>query len=174
MTLAVTIVIAAILALALILRIAISHSLQAPDGSRAGQIQPVDVEAFRNLINPAEDDFLRSRLSSHQFRVVRRARLRAAASYVRVAGRNSAVLIRIGEAALAGGDPRTAEAARQLVGDAILLRRNAALALVRIYVALAWPHSGSATEHLVETYERLNGSAMRLGRMQNPGVAVRL
>ncbi|HET6180312.1 MAG TPA: hypothetical protein VFE61_25545, partial [Candidatus Sulfotelmatobacter sp.] len=66
------------------------------------------------------------------------------------------------------------EAARQMVSDAILLRQNAALALCRIGVALAWPHSGLAAAPVLRGYERLNGSAMLLGRLQNPAAPVRI
>jgi hypothetical protein len=96
------------------------------------------------------------------------------AAYVQVAGSNAAVLMRVGEAALAGGDPRLAEAAGQLVNDAILLRRNTTLALVRIYVAMVWPSSEFAALRVVDRYERLSGSAMLLGRLQNPSASVRL
>src|SRR5882757_7065040 len=117
MNLAIVLVIAAVLALAAILSVAVSGSLQTSRGSAglAGTIRPIDVGALRNLINPAEDDYLRRRLPPGQFRVVRRERLRAMAAYVHVAASNAAVLVRVGEAALAGGDPRVAEAAHQLV-----------------------------------------------------------
>jgi hypothetical protein len=175
MTLAIVLVIAAVLALAAIFRIAVSQSLQVSRGANlTGQIQALDVEAFRNLVNPAEDDYLRRRLPSARFRAVRRQRLRAMAAYVQAAGQNAVVLVRMGEAALASGDPRTAEAARQLVNDALLLRRNTTLVFVRIYIALAWPNSGLAAVQVIDRYEHLNGSAMLLGRLQNPRAPLRL
>jgi hypothetical protein len=175
MNLAIVLVIVAVLALATILSVAVSRSLQTRESaSLAGTIRPIDVEAFRNLINPAEDEYLRRRLPPVQFRTVRRERLRAMAAYIHVAARNAAVLVRAGEAALAGGDPRVAEAAHALVNDALLLRRNATVALVRIYLALAWPNSGFAAVRVVDRYERLSGAAMLLGRLQNPAVPVRL
>ena len=175
MTLAIILVIVAVLALIFILRFTVSRSLQVSEGaSLAGKIQPIDVAAFRNLINPAEDDYLRRRLPASEFRVVRRQRLHAMAAYVQTAGRNAAVLVRMGQSALAAANPQTSEAARQLVDNALLLRRNAAFALVRIYVALAWPNSGLAATPILHGYERLNGSAMLLGRLQNPAVPVRI
>ena len=175
MTLAIILVIVAALALIFILGITVSRSLQVSEGaSLAGKIQPIDVAAFRNLINPAEDDYLRRRLPASEFRVVRRQRLRAMAAYVQTAGRNAAVLVLMGQSALAAADPQTLEAARQLVDNALLLRRNATFALVRIYVALAWPNSGLAATPILHGYERLNGSAMLLGRLQNPAAPVRI
>jgi len=175
MTLAIILVIAAAVALIVILGVALSRSLQLSAGTNlATQIQPIDVEAFRNLIDPAEDDYLRRRLPAAEFRIVRRRRLRAMAAYVHTAGRNAAVLVRMGQAALAAGDVPTVEAARRLVDNALLLRRNAAFALLRIYLALAWPNSGLAAEPVLRGYEKLNGSAMLLGRLQNPATPVRI
>lgn len=175
MNLAIILVIAAALALVTILSVAVRRSLQVRDSSNLiAAIRPIDVEAFRNLINPAEDDYLRRRLPRAQFRLVRRERLRAMAAYVRVAGSNASVLVRVGEAALASGDTQLAAAALLLVNDALLLRRNTMVALLRIYLALAWPNSEFAAVRVVDRYERLSGTAMLLVRLQNPRAAVRL
>ena len=174
MMIAIFLVIAAALALVFILGITVSRSLQISSGSGlAGQIQPIDIEAFRNLVDPAEDEYLRRRLTAAEFRLVRRKRLRAVAAYVQVAGRNAAVLVRMGQAAMTG-DSQTTEAAQRLVNSALLLRRNAAFALLRIYIALAWPNSGLAAVPILHGYERLNGAAMLLGRLQNPAAPVRI
>jgi len=179
MTLAIILVIAAALALIFILGVTFSRSLQISSGAGlAAQIQPIDVEAFRNLIDPAGDDYLRRRLPASEFRLVQRQRLRAMAAYVQTAGRNAAVLVLMGQGALTSPDAQTADAARRLVDNALLLRRNAAFALIRIYVALAWPNSGLAATPILHSYEhsyeQLNGSAMLLGRLQNPAVPVRI
>jgi len=175
MTLAIVLVVAAILALIFILGVAVSRNLQiSADAGLTEQIQPLDIEAFRNLIDPAEDHYLRRRLSAADFRLVRRERLRAMAAYLQVAGRNAAVLVRLGQTALTASDTHTVEAARQLVNQALLMRRNAAFALLRIHLALAWPNSGFAASPILDTYERLNGSAMLLGRLQNPAAPVRI
>jgi hypothetical protein len=176
MNLAIALVIASGFALILILRVAASRSLQTSRGSISSPatIRPIDVEALRNLINPDEDIYLRRRLPAAEFRVVRRERLRAMAAYVQVAADNAAVLVRVGQAAIASGDPRIAGTAQQMVNDALLLRRNTTIAMARIYLALAWPNSGFAAVRVVDRYEQLSGSAMLLGRLQNPGVPVRL
>ena len=174
MTLAIVLILAAVLSLIFILRITISRGLQISEADPAGQIQPIDIEAFRNLIDAAEHDYLRRRLPGAEFRVVQRARLRAMAAYVLSAGRNSAVLVRIGQGSLASDDPATVEAARQLVNSALLLRRNAAFALFRIYIALVWPNEGTAPAVILHGYEKLNGSAMLLGRLRNPAAPVRI
>jgi hypothetical protein len=175
MILAIILVVAAVVALVSILGITVSRGLQVSGTpTLARQIEPIDVEAFRNLVDPAENAYLRRRLPATEFRVVQRERLRATAAYIRVAGRNAAVLVAIGQAALSADDARTVEAGRQLVDNALLLRRNATFALLKVYVALAWPNSGLAAAPVLLGYEKLNGSAMLLGRLQNPAVPVRI
>ena len=175
MILAIIIVIAAIFSLVCILGLTISRSLQVSAGrDLTAEIQPIDVEAFRNLLNPADAEFLRRHLDAAQFRLVQRARLRAMAAYVREAGRNAAVLIHLGQAAMAAADPRTLDAAQQLVNEALLVRRNAALALLKISIALAWPVSGDAAVHVFDGYQQLSRSAMLLGRLQNPAMPLRV
>lgn len=175
MNLAIVLVITAVLALAIILSVAIARGPQSRKSVELTEtIRPIDVRAFRNLINPAEDDYLRRQLSPGMFRTVRRERLLAMAAYVKVAAENAAVLVRAGQSALAVGDPRVAEAAHKLVNDALLLRRNSLVALARIYIALAWPNSGLAAVRVADRYEKVSGAAMLLGRLQNPAVAVRL
>lgn len=175
MTLSIFLVVVAVVSLAFIFRMAVSRSRQiSRSDRRSGQIEPIDVEAFRNLTDPAEDEYLRLRLPASEFRAVRRQRLHAMAAYVRTAGRNAAVLVRIGQNAMLTEDPRAAEAARQLVDDASLLRKNVTIALFRIWVALAWPNSNFAAAPVLRGYERLSGRAMLLGRLQNPSTPVRI
>src|SRR5579864_5528712 len=169
MSIGIILVLAAALALVVILRVAIARSLAVSGkADLARQIQPIDIEAFRNLVDPDENSFLRRRLPAETFRAVQRERLHAMAAYVRTVGRNADILIRISQSALHSSDARTVEAARQLINQALLLRRNVFFALARIYVALAWPTSGLGAVPLVDSYERMSGSAMLLGRLQNP------
>lgn len=175
MTLATILVIAALLSLVVILRVAVSRNLQiCSDRSLAAQLQPIDVAAFRNLVDPDEDAYLRRRLPAADFRTVQRQRLLATAVYVKAANRNAAILVRIGQDALTSSNVHTAEAARQLVENAVLLRQNATIALFKIYVALAWPRGSLGSTPVVQRYERLNVSAMLLGRLQNPTAPVRI
>jgi hypothetical protein len=175
MTLALVLVTFAVFALVLILGLTVSTRLQLSPGSRlTPTIEPIDIEAFRNLVSPAENDYLRRRLPAGEFRMVQRQRLRAAAAYIRVAARNAAVLITIGQAARSAHDPATAEAARQLVDNALQLRQYASVALLRIYIAQAWPQSGLAAAPIVHGYEQLSSRAMLLGRLQNPAIPVRI
>jgi len=174
-------IVGAVATLASAAGLAVSRALRpASKADLEAQLEPIDVAAFRNLIDPAEDEYLRRHLSAAQFRVTQRARLRARAAYVRVAGRNAAVLIRMGQTALATSDARAIndgrirEAALRLVNEALLLRRNAGFALLRIYADLAWPNHSTPSAGILDRYERLSDSAMLLGRLRNPAVPVRV
>lgn len=175
----VLLIVAAVTTLASAAGLVVSRALRpASKAALQSQLEPIDVAAFRNLIDPAEDEYLRRHLSAAQFRVTQRARLRARAAYVRVAGRNAAVLIRMGQTALATSNARVpndvGEAALRLVNDALVLRRNAGFALLRIYADMAWPNRSAAAAGLIDRYERLSDCAMLLGRLRNPAVPVRV
>jgi hypothetical protein len=175
MNLAIFVVIIAALTLGVILFLSVKQTfLSRRSANLIGTIHPIDVEAFRNLTSPAEDDYLRRSLTASQFRRVRRERLRAVVAYIHVVAENAGVLVAVGESALASGDRRLAEPAQALVNDALLLRRNATAAMARIYIALAWPSSGFAAIRVADRYEQLSGAAMLLGRLQNPAMPVRL
>ena len=170
MNLAVLLVVAALISLLLILLAARSR-LRFAD---ATQIQPVDVEAFRNVTDPRESEYLRSRLPRAEFRQIQRMRLRAAAAYVQAVGRNAVLLIGIGQLALNSGNLEAIEAASKLIDEALLLRRNAGIALLAIYIRLIWPDTGFTATAILEGYQRLSGSAMLLSRLQNPAATLRM
>lgn len=175
MTLAIVLVLVAALSLVLVLRITVGSRLQISPASRGSdQIQPIDLDAFRNLADPAEDEYLRSRLLPTDYRHVRRLRLKAMAAYVQIAAQNSVLLIHLGQSALNSTNPETAAAARDLINDALLLRRNATFAMFKIYVAWVWSNAGVAAGSILDGYQHLNGSAMLLGRLQNPTAPVRI
>jgi len=175
MTLAIVLIIAAVLSLVVILWAGVTRRLQlSPRASSADFVEPLDVEAFRNLTDPEEDAYLRQRLPAAEFRQVRRARLRAMAAYIQSANHNAAILLVVGQAAQTSADANTAEAARQLANQAAQLRWYALVALLRIKVALAWPYAPPAAGPLLHGYQQLSSAAMLLGRLQNPAVPVRI
>jgi hypothetical protein len=170
MTLAFLLVVAAVIFFIVIVLVARSRFRFAD----ATQIQPVDVEAFRNLTDPRESEYLRSRLPRAEFRRIQRMRLHAAAAYVQAVGRNAVLLIGIGQLAVNSENVEMVEAARKLVDEALLLRRNASVSLLMIYLRQIWPDTGFAATPILEGYQRLSGSAMLLSRLQNPAATLRI
>jgi hypothetical protein len=139
----------------------------------AGQTQPVDIDAFRNLIDPDEDEFLRTNLSPGQFRVIQRERIRSALDYIRRSTHNAACLLRLGEAAARNPDPRIAEAGRQLIDSALQLRAYALLSTIKLHARMALPGVRFSYGNLADNYQQLSGLAGQLALMQHPTHASR-
>lgn len=173
MTLAYVLVVAAVLAIVFLFW-TVWRKQTSLQPSLPPRIQPLDLEAFRNLMDPAEREYLRRRLPAGEFREVQRKRLQAMAAYVKVAGQNAKLLVDIANQGLSASDPQTVEAARQLADNAHSLHLNSISAFYRIQLAWLWPDFDRAAVVILTSYERLNGSAMLLGRLQNPSAPVRI
>ena len=140
----------------------------------AGQTRPVDIEAFRNLMDPQEEEFLRANLLPREFRAIQRERLAAATEYIRNTTHNAGVLLRLGEAAARSTDPRIALAGRQLIDSALRLRAYALLSVSKLYLRMAVPEARLSYGQLAENYQHLSGLARQLALMQYPTHAARL
>jgi hypothetical protein len=168
MTVTFILVLAGVLALLFLVWLAKVRSVAHRRGAdTAGEIRPVDVEAFRNLIDPAETKFLRSNLPLPEFRKVERQRLRAAVDYIAGAAYNAKVLMRMGEAARESPEPAVAEAGEKLVNTAIRLRVYAFQVTAKLYLRMLLPGAQLAPVGLAENYERMTALVLLLGRMEN-------
>jgi hypothetical protein len=163
MTIAIILVVLALLALLFLLRIA----KDAPPSAEimknpAAHIWSLDVEAFRNLIDPDEQEFLRSRLPRSDFRRIQRERLHAAVEYISCAAHDAAILLRLAEPARRSSDPATAEAAEKLVANANRLRLYA-LQTPSLYVAMVFPGARIWPVRIAERYEQMTRQVVLLG-----------
>jgi hypothetical protein len=159
----------AFLALGFLIRLAkgrasTSDVLQNP----AEHIRAVDVEAFRNLVDPEEEEFLRANLAPAEFRRIQRERLRAAVEYVSCAAQNAAILLRLADAGRRSSDPTTAEAAEKLVNNAIRLRLYAMQAIPRLYLSMIFPGARISPVRVAESYEQMTRLVVLLGCLQYP------
>jgi hypothetical protein len=132
------------------------------------QLQPMDVGAFRNLIDSSQRQYLCDRLPASEFRRIHRERMLAATDYVWCAVRNAGILIRLGEAAKNVSDPSLAEAALTLQESAFRLRLQALQAVPRLYLSMAMPDWDLAPDGLAERCDRLTRQATILGCLQAP------
>ena len=139
-----------------------------------GRTRPVDLDAFRNLVDPGEEDFLRSSLLPGQFRALQRERMRAALEYVQNAAHNAAFLLRMGEAATLNDDPRIAQAGGKLIDSALRLRAYALLYAAQLYVRIVFPEARLSYGRLADNYQHLSALAGQLTLMQHPSQAARL
>ena len=136
-------------------------------------LKPVDIEAFRNLTEPTQEEYLRERLPRREFRSLQRARVLAAAEYVRCIAHNAAVLLRVGEGARQSTDTEIARAAQELASVAIQLRINSLLALVILYIRYFAPEARIGTRRL-GAYERMRENTLAFTMLHMPGFASRI
>jgi hypothetical protein len=140
------------------------------------QLRAVDVEAFRNLTDPDEEQYLRANLPGAKFRKVHRERLLAAIEYVSGAAQNAVILMRLGDAARHSADPAMADAGEKLVDTAIRLRLYAFHAMAKLYLALILPGPRVSPARIAESYEQMTRLVVLLGCFQQApqGVAAAL
>ena len=136
--------------------------------SPAEHMRAVDIEAFQNLMDPDEEEFLRTHLAPAEFRKVQRERLRAAVEYVSCAAQNAAILMRLADSGRHSTDPATAEAAQKLVDNAIRLRLYALQAIPRLYLGMVMPGARISPGHIAERYEQMSRQVVLLGCLQYP------
>ena len=139
----------------------------ATSDSLASRIQPVDLEAFQNLLDPAESDYLRQRLPAATFRRLQRLRIKAAILYYRRIAGNAAVFLRLGEASRGSADPATAEAGRRLAETAVQVRGTALRAIALLLPVYVWPTAGETPASITEPYAQLRQLASAVGRLQH-------
>ncbi|HKU19901.1 MAG TPA: hypothetical protein VJQ50_02730 [Terriglobales bacterium] len=139
-----------------------------------GRTTAIDIAAFRNLISPQEEDYLRHNLPPSEFRRIQKERMRAAAAYIHQALQNAAVLLRLGEAAQRSADPQLAAAGSTLVDTAIRLRLYAFFVLLKLYLNIAFPGLQLSSLAVVDRYERLTDAMAHFTRLQQPGLVTRI
>jgi hypothetical protein len=175
MTITLIVFTVALLLAALLLHAARGHAQMVREVPELeGLTRPVDLAAFRNLVNPAEEEYLRVRLRGNPFRTIQRQRSRAALDYVNRAKHNAAILLRLAESARHDQNPEVVAAARELVTSALRLRLNALLVTGILYVRIAMPEAHISMGHVTELYENLTYGVVRLTRLQNPAYTTRV
>jgi hypothetical protein len=132
--------------------------------TETGQLTPVDLEAFENLTDPEEEQFLRKNLSPDEFRRVQRTRVRAAKMYVAALSQNAVLLVAVGQSARASADPEIAAAGQEIIHRAIRLKIWCFLSLLRMDAAFVFPAHLSpstriANQYMLVTYMAANLSS---------------
>jgi len=118
-------------------------------------IRALDIEAFRNLVSPDEEEYLRANLSPGKFRQIKRERTRAALAYVSLLSEVSLQFARFGSAVQQNPDPAIAELGRQIATSGIYLRLRTIEARARLSLALAFPVLPSRPlRSLLDQYDR--------------------
>jgi hypothetical protein len=153
-----------VLALLAIIYLAKTHARGGKDLQElAGELRPVDVRAFRNLMSESEEQFLRENLPFREFRAIHRQRMLAATEYVRCAAHNAAILIHLGEAARQSPDPEIVSAAEKLLDNALRLRLYALQTMPRLYLAIVFPGITRTPQPFADTYDSMTRQVVMLG-----------
>jgi hypothetical protein len=134
----------------------------------AAQLRPIDVRAFRNLIDEREEQFLRERLPVGLFRRIHRERMFAAAEYVRGAARNAGILIHLAAAAKNDSDLAVSAAAEKLLDNALGLRLYAFQVVPRLYMSALVPSISHAPHSVAERYDLATQQMTMLRLLRQP------
>lgn len=137
-------------------------------------IRPVDVAAFRNLMDSGEEEYLRANLPKRDFRRIQRARARAAMDYVRRTGHNAALLIRVGDCAGRSANAEVARAGRQLSNDALQLRIRSLQALLWLGAVMVIPQARIRLSSLLGAYMTMRDRVVLLTRLETPTAVSRV
>lgn len=164
-----TLVAVAFFALAILLYVAIRNRTRQVDLEKAVQaFRCLDIAAFRNLLDSAEEAFLRENLSPKKFREIKRQRAWAALIYVWEAGRAATALAKIGQAAQRSSDPKIAASGAQVAENAFRLRLQTLRACPHLLTEILLPDlPGRPLPTLVDQYERAAETLFRLGRFSS-------
>jgi hypothetical protein len=164
-----TLVAVAFFALGIVVYVAIRSRTQRVDLEKAVQaFRSLDIEAFRNLVDSAEEAFLRDNLSPKKFREIKRQRAWAALLYAWEAGGSATALAKIGQAAQRSSDPEIAASGVQLSENAFRLRLQTIGASLYLLAEILLPDLQSRTIlPLVDQYRRAAETLLRLDRFSS-------
>lgn len=143
-------------ALAILAYVAVRNRTRQVDLEKATQtFHSLDIEAFRNLIDSSEEEFLRNNLPPRKFRKVKRQRAWAALLYAWEAGGAATALAQVGQNAQRSSDPRIAASGVQLAESAFQLRLHIISAGMHLITTILLPDLRSrALPTFVDQYER--------------------
>jgi hypothetical protein len=168
MTLGALLIILGLIALLAILYFARSHGPRPDADALATQLRPIDVDAFLNLTDEREEQYLRERLQTAQFWRVQRQRKLAAIEYVWAAGKNAAILTRVAEAARTDPDAEIAAAGQQLLDSALKLRLYTLQTLPRLWIGVLIPQIPLSGGRVPEAYGQMHRKLVMLGCLDSP------
>ncbi len=164
-----TLVAVALVAVGILVYVAIRSRRRQVDLERTVQaFRSLDIEAFRNLVDSAEEAFLRNHLSPKKFREIKRQRAWAALLYAWEAGRAATALAKIGQAAQRSLDPEIVASGVQVTENAFRLRLQSVRVGLRLLIqVLLLGLSSRSLPSMADQYERAAETLFRLGRFSS-------
>ncbi len=115
----------------------------------------VDVETFRTLLAPGEEQYLRRSLSPSAFHRFQRRRVALALLGLEQVGKNAAMLMRLGQLAKASSNPDLRKEAEDLIHSALRLRVNLLFVEPCLWLKWFFPRWNLSVPALEMQYEEL-------------------
>jgi hypothetical protein len=122
----------------------------------------VDLGAFRLLLDPAEETYLRSSLTPPEFRTFQRQRLKLALNSLARVGKNAAMLMKLGQLARHEANPKLAQQAEELIYGTLRLRVNLMLVEPCLWLKWLFPGWRMSVPAFAIPYEELLGYLSRI------------
>jgi hypothetical protein len=141
-----------------------THYTARGGAAQAKQLTPVDLDAFENLIDPEEEQFLKVNLMPAEFRGVQRARIRAARMYVAALSENAGVLVAVGQSARSHPNPEIAATGLEIIQRSLRLKVWCLLAMFRLSAAVVFPTILSPSSRITNQYLLVTYMAANLSR----------
>ena len=129
-------------------------------------IHPVDLKAFRTLMDRDDELFLRASLPRGKFFHLKRERIRVTLGYVSRIAANASAVVRMSEASRLSPMPEVAAAATQVMELATQIRMQCILAMTKLSLEYAIPSLQFTPAMLVPKYQTLRDNWSRLGDLQ--------
>ena len=133
------------------------------------QLVPVDIAAFRNLVDANESRYLREKLAPAAFRRIQRRRAIAALAYVKTIARNAALLTALTDRARSSPNPEIASTARAVLDRALQLRIRSLLLILKLWVAIAIPGLTVAGSSIPDHYQNVSSGFVNFHHRSRSG-----
>jgi len=153
LVLAVVLFVAAVLLISLVRRRHLPLTNNLRDLER--RMEPLDVEAFRVLVDAEDRQYLREHLPGKVFRHIQRERMRAAVDYVNVAIANAELITRAGEILQDHRSEDERRLGKELLEAALGLRAKAMFVRFKLYLCVLLPNLSFSGAPLVSAYRSL-------------------
>jgi hypothetical protein len=135
--------------------------------SSRATIQPVDVDAFRSLMDRADEMFLRKNTSLAAFCHIKRQRIRVRGRYIRRIADHAAAFMRLSASARMIPDSEIGELVSQIVGSAARLRFQCLAASIKLAVEFAFPLLQITPTGLAQKYQTLRENVLRFNALRS-------
>src|ERR1700704_4950357 len=134
----------------------------------AQSYRPVDLNAFRTLMDRDDELFMKEKLPHSKFTRLKRQRIRVTMRYVARIASNSSAVMHLGETARLSPTPEVASTAAQVMELAAQIRLQCLVALAKLSLEYAVPSLQLTPAMLVPKYDSLLENLKRLGALQPP------